>query len=126
MRFVYHPAADELSLPSVLYALSDPIRLQIVQALSESGERPCGTFGLALAKTTLSHHFKVLREAGIIAIRTEGTYRWNSLRRADLEARFPGLLNAVLTASELDAAIAVHASQQTAEAEFAFEPVGRR
>ncbi len=122
MRSVYHPTADDLSLPSVLYALSDPIRLQIVQALSECGERPCGTFGLALAKTTLSHHFKVLREAGIIAIRAEGTYRWNSLRRADLEARFPGLLNAVLAASERDAAVAVAASQMAAGAELALEP----
>jgi DNA-binding transcriptional ArsR family regulator len=71
-----------------------------VRSLAESGERPCGTFGIPLAKTTLSHHFKVLREAGIISIRVEGTQRMNSLRRTDLESRFPGLLSAVLNAQE--------------------------
>jgi DNA-binding transcriptional ArsR family regulator len=83
-----------------LYALSDPIRLQVVAELAETGEKACGTFNLEAPKPTLSHHFKVLREAGIIQIRTEGTQRLNSLRREDLEARFPGLLTAVLQAPQ--------------------------
>ncbi len=100
MRSVFHPSVADLSLASVLYALSDPVRLQIVRLIAQSGERPCGTFGLSVAKTTLSHHLKTLREAGVIAIRAEGTQRFNSLRRDDLDYRFPGLLSAVLDAAE--------------------------
>ena len=99
MRTLYHPARNDLALESVLYALSDPVRLRIVQALARDGERACGTFALPLAKATLSHHLKVLREAGIVSVRQEGTQRLNSLRRADLDARFPGLLDAILGAS---------------------------
>jgi len=59
----------------------------------------CGTFELSVPKSTASHHFRVLRESGGIEVRTEGTQSLNSLRRADLESRFPGLLDAVLRAS---------------------------
>lgn len=103
MRTPYHPTRADLSLPAVLYALSDPTRLAIVRAIAATGERSCGGFGLPLPKPTLSHHFKVLREAGLIEIRLEGTQRLNSLRHADLEARFPGLLDAVLCAAKADA-----------------------
>jgi len=103
MRTPYHPTRADLSLPAVLYALSDPTRLAIVRMLAAAGERSCGGFGLPLPKPTLSHHFKVLREAGLIEIRLEGTQRRNSLRRADLDARFPGLLDAVLCAAQADA-----------------------
>jgi DNA-binding transcriptional ArsR family regulator len=99
MRDVYHPPREQLSLSAVLYALSDPIRLRIVQLIDANGEQACGTFALPLAKPTLSHHLKTLREAGVIQIRLEGTQRLNSLRRADLDNRFPGLLDAVLHAS---------------------------
>jgi DNA-binding transcriptional ArsR family regulator len=94
---LHHPAPEDLELPAVLHALSDPQRLHIVQALaSDATPRPCGTFDLAISKSTLTHHFRVLREAGVIEQRTEGTARLNSLRREDLESRFPGLLDAVL------------------------------
>ena len=63
-------------------------------------EQPCGTFGLSVAKSTASHHFRVLREAGVIQMRAEGTQYINSLRRKDLDSRFPGLLDAVLLASD--------------------------
>ena len=99
MRDAYHPAREELSLPSVLYALSDPVRLRIVQELANQVDRPCGTFELPVAKATASHHFKVLREAGVIRVRCEGTHHLNSLRRACLDERFPGLLDAVLGAT---------------------------
>lgn len=98
MRTPYHPGRDEITLPEVLYALSDPIRLGIVKKLAATQEESCGTFYKELAKSTVSHHFKVLREAGITRTRPEGTYIFISLRRQDLDARFPGLLDAILQA----------------------------
>lgn len=95
-----HPHRHELDLPAVLHALSDPMRLQIVAALaSDGGERTCNSFNLPIVKSTCTHHFKVLREAGLIHQRVVGTRRVSSLRRADLDARFPGLLDAVLQGS---------------------------
>jgi DNA-binding transcriptional ArsR family regulator len=94
---LYHPDPEEFELAAVLHALSDPQRLRIVQTLAEDpAPRPCGTFGLEISKSTLTHHFRVLREAGVIEQRSDGTAKYNSLRRDDLERRFPGLLNAVL------------------------------
>lgn len=100
MRAPHHPRRDQLQLAAVLYALSDPTRLEVVRQLAQEGERACGTFELPTTKATLSHHFKVLREAGITLTRVEGVYRFISLRREDLEARFPGLLPAVLKAAK--------------------------
>ena len=91
-----HPTQDELEMASVLHALSDPQRLSIVRSLAEDPPaalrivRP-----LRATKSTLTHHFRVLREAGVIAQREEGTARLNSLRREDLDERFPGLLDAI-------------------------------
>jgi DNA-binding transcriptional ArsR family regulator len=91
-----HPTREEIELATVLHALSDPMRLRIVAGLAGAGERRCGSFDLPVVKSTCTHHFKVLREAGVIQQRLEGTTRLNSLRRGDLERRFPGLLDAVL------------------------------
>ena len=63
----------------------------------------CGTFELGISKATRSHHFKVLREAGLTHTRAEGTHRYVSLRRDDVDERFPGLLGAVLAAAEREA-----------------------
>jgi DNA-binding transcriptional ArsR family regulator len=98
MREPHHPARRELELPAVLHALSDPARLEIVRRLADGDEPSCGTFDMGLSKATLSHHFRVLRESGVIHTRPEGRKRLLSLRADDLEARFPGLLNAVLAA----------------------------
>jgi DNA-binding transcriptional ArsR family regulator len=94
---LYHPAKRDLEMAAVLHALSDPHRLQIVRRLAAK-EEPCrcGNFDLDVTKSTLTHHFRVLREAGVIEQRREGTARLNSLRREDLDQRFPGLLDAVL------------------------------
>jgi DNA-binding transcriptional ArsR family regulator len=98
MREPHHPARRELELSAVLHALSDPARLEIVRRLASGDEPPCGTFHLGLSKATLSHHFRVLRESGVVRTRPEGRKRLPSLRTDDLEARFPGLLDAVLAA----------------------------
>src|SRR5215217_4290166 len=90
------PAAADLDLSTVLHALSDPVRLGIVRELHGcEGERPCGSFDVPVAKSTLTHHLRVLREAGVIAQRHCGTSRMTALRTDDLEGRFPGLLRAV-------------------------------
>jgi DNA-binding transcriptional ArsR family regulator len=95
--YLHHPSRSELDLPTVLHALSDPQRLRIVRLLAERGEpSACGSFGLDVTKSTLTHHFRVLREAGIVSQTLAGTTKLNSLRREDLDARFPGLLDAVL------------------------------
>ena len=100
MKPFFFPNRDDLTLTGVLYALSDPTRLRIAVLLDETGDQCCSQGALALVpKSTLAHHFKVLRENGIITTRTEGTYSINSLRRDDLSARFPGLLDAVLEAA---------------------------
>ncbi len=100
MKTQNFPARDAIRLEAVLYALSDPVRLAIVLCMAQSsGERPCGAFEPALPKSTLAHHFKVLRASGLLATRAEGTQSLNSLRRGDLDARFPGLLDAVLRAA---------------------------
>ncbi len=95
-----HPERDRIELGPVLHALSDPMRLRIVAALAQGGERSCKSIDLPVVKSTCTHHFRVLREAGVIQQRQEGTARLNSLRRAELEGRFPGLLDAVLRAAE--------------------------
>lgn len=95
-----HPATGDLDLLDVLHALSDPTRMTIVETLRAEPERACGTFPVEVAPSTLTHHFRVLRESGVIRQREDGTRRWTSLRSEDLEARFPGLLDAILTARQ--------------------------
>jgi DNA-binding transcriptional ArsR family regulator len=96
MRTIAHPGTEQISLSGVLHALSDPIRLDIVRALGEGGEMSCGSLGVPVSKSTLTHHLKVLRDAGLTRTRSEGVQRLVSLRLDDVEARFPGLLACVL------------------------------
>jgi len=91
-----HPAVADLEMTTILGALSDEIRLRIVRELADGDERVCGSFELPVSKATRSHHLRVLREAGVTNTRVDGKTRLVSLRRADLDARFPGLLDAVL------------------------------
>ena len=85
-----------LVLTDVLAALGDPLRLQIVRMLAEFGDRSCGTFEIDMPKSSLSHHFKVLRDSGVIVSWKSGTQTINSLRRKELDQQFPGLLKSVL------------------------------
>jgi DNA-binding transcriptional ArsR family regulator len=95
-----HPTRDEIELSAVLHALSDPVRLTMVRYLAGEGEeRSCRSFDVPVTKSTCTHHFKVLREAGVIHQRQAGTSRLNALRADDLEARFPGLLSSILSAA---------------------------
>jgi DNA-binding transcriptional ArsR family regulator len=97
-----HPNLADVPLPSVLHALADPTRLEIVRRLNEEA----GCAGMAcnsaspcdLPRATMSNHFNVLRSAGLIESRKQGTMVLNRLRRQELDARFPGLLDAVLQA----------------------------
>jgi DNA-binding transcriptional ArsR family regulator len=87
-------------LTAVLQALGDPVRIEIVSSLAGADEpRTCGSFALGVTKSTLSHHFRVLREAGLISTRCEGTRRLISLRRADVDAAYPGLIDSIVRAA---------------------------
>ncbi|MEO5969055.1 MAG: helix-turn-helix transcriptional regulator [Bdellovibrionia bacterium] len=92
MKSTYCPNLKKIPLSLIFYALSDPVRLEIVQALLEQDEISCGACKSPLSKSTMSHHFKVLRESGLIVKRGEGKVHYLSLRRVEIEARFPGLL----------------------------------
>jgi DNA-binding transcriptional ArsR family regulator len=86
-----------LEVAAVLHALADPVRLDLFRQLSQSDTAiACGRFDTSVAKSTLSHHFKILREAGIIATHREGGQALNVLRTEELDASFPGLLRAIL------------------------------
>lgn len=91
-----HPDRDQISLSSVLEALSDPTRRAILRVLSRGGERACSTFNAYASKTNLSYHLARLRAAGLVRIRPAGRQRLLSLRVEDVDARFPGLLRTVL------------------------------
>lgn len=97
---VVQPDASELDLTTVLAALADPGRLATVRTLAGAGEASSSGLleasGLGCTKSTMSHHLRVLREAGVTRTRVEGTHRFVSLRRDDLDLRFPGLLDAVV------------------------------
>ena len=100
MRSCIHPAKNQISLPNVLFALSDPTRLRIVKAIAEHDQMNCCDIELDISKSTASRHFRVLREAGIIRMEPRGVVCINSLRRQELEELFPGLLDSVLHSLE--------------------------
>ncbi|MEV7012215.1 helix-turn-helix domain-containing protein [Streptosporangium sp. NPDC051022] len=99
MRALNHPDISAVSLPSVLNALADEIRLTVVRQLAEAGGVVCGQFDVPVSMSTLSHHLKVLREAGLLRVTPEGSFRRHELRLSEMEARFPGVLSSILQAS---------------------------
>jgi DNA-binding transcriptional ArsR family regulator len=99
------PDLQGIELTEVLQALADPVRLEIVRqvgACPDSDPLTCGQLELSVSKSTGSHHLKILHAAGITSERNEGTRKFVSLRRAELDRRFPGLLDSVLRASDSD------------------------
>ena len=96
MRTHTHPDAEDFTLGRLFHALSDPVRLEIVRQLSTVEEATCGDLDGGRPKSSVSHHFRILREAGLVRTRVAGTVHQNSLRRAELDARFPGLMEAVI------------------------------
>ncbi|QMV44703.1 ArsR/SmtB family transcription factor [Cohnella cholangitidis] len=100
MKALHHPDRADILLSSVLYALSDPVRLYIVSEIRKFGERTCGNVEVPVVKSTMSHHVRTLREAGVVNVRAQGTQRVMTLREEDLEIRFPGLLVSILEAFE--------------------------
>jgi DNA-binding transcriptional ArsR family regulator len=100
-REPFHPATAEVTLPAVLHALADPVRLEIVARLARDDAETCGDINddIDRHKSTLSHHYRVLRESGVTRTTIEGRTRIVRLRRQDLQDRFPGLLDAVLRAT---------------------------
>ncbi len=97
-----HPEREQIRLENVLMALGNPLRLAVVQKLANGGEYACGTLLQGLSKSTLTHHWRVLRDSGVIWQRPDGRANLLSLRREDLDARFPGLLDSLLHAVEND------------------------
>jgi DNA-binding transcriptional ArsR family regulator len=95
---IQHPATEALDLATIMRTLGDPVRLEIVRLLADGRPRVCGELSTALElpASTGSYHLRLLREAGITRTRADGTLRHISLRREDLDARFPGLVD-VLT-----------------------------
>jgi DNA-binding transcriptional ArsR family regulator len=102
MRAPEHPDLTEIGLTEVMAALSDPIRVGLVRVLADGEERGWGELRAPIAKSTLSHHLRILRDAGLTRTRKEGTRCWVTLRGDEVGQRFPGLLDAVLAAAEAD------------------------
>lgn len=99
MRPFKHPPMSSVSLTQVLHALSDPVRLDIVRRLVRDGETSCAALDCGRPKSSMSHHFRVLRESGLVRTRNEGATHLNSVRADELERRFPGVLIAILATS---------------------------
>lgn len=102
MRPFKHPSIENLVLERLFHALSDPVRLEIVRTLAQVEEASCSELDGGRPKSSMSHHFRVLREAGLVQTRHVGTTHINMLRRRELESRWPGLLASILSASDQD------------------------
>jgi DNA-binding transcriptional ArsR family regulator len=104
---VIEPSAADFELPRVLAALADPHRLATVRFVASNGAAWCSQVmqgaGLEMSKSTFSHHTRILREAGIVTKRNEGAKSYVSLRKDDLDTRFPGLMDSILSADAVTA-----------------------
>ncbi|WP_273725125.1 helix-turn-helix transcriptional regulator [Brucella gallinifaecis] len=96
MKITNHPSTEEIRLDSVMAALSSPLRLAAVRMIAQGGEHPCCAVLPTVGKSTMTHHFRILRDSGVVWQRRIGQEYRLSLRREDLDARFPGLLDSIL------------------------------
>ena len=99
MKIVTHPEVENLQLERVLHALSDPVRLKLVRMLAAERDLSCGALCLGRPKSSMSHHFKTMIDAGLLRVHVAGNVHLNNLRLDDLDSRFPGLMTAVLEAT---------------------------
>jgi DNA-binding transcriptional ArsR family regulator len=103
-RITDHPEVADITLQGVLDALADPVRRSIFRQLASASEDiACGTFDISVTRSTGTHHFRVLRQAGIIRQHYVGTLKMNTLRRTELDSLFPGLLDALAEAASREA-----------------------
>jgi DNA-binding transcriptional ArsR family regulator len=101
LKPLIHPKLADIQLIQVLYALGDPVRMSIVMQLKNKPEMTCNQFKIpSKHKSTLTHHFKVLREAGITSTRIQGREHYLSLRLDELAGRFPGVIESILAVAE--------------------------
>jgi DNA-binding transcriptional ArsR family regulator len=98
----HHPSRDAIRIEDVLSALGSPLRIGVVRDLAAGGEHRCSDLVQGVAKSTLTHHWRVLRESGVTRERRDGRELLLELRREDLDARFPGLLDAILAGTAGD------------------------
>lgn len=97
MRQIKHTPIDQVELTDIMYALSDPARLEIIKTLKNEGRAmTCGELDLDRPKSSMSHHFKILRAAGLVCTEVVGKEHMNSLRLNELEKKFPGVLKSIL------------------------------
>ncbi len=96
MRELPQPKAEDFDLATVLHALGDPVRLELLRRLAADGQTSCLPDGITVPRSTLSNHWRIMREAGITSTRVNGKNRLMILRRSELESRFPQLLGAIL------------------------------
>ncbi len=103
IRPLHHPPPESITVPGILHALSDPLRLRIVAELRKAEEglncvETTGRLKCAMPKSTCSQHYRILREAGLIHSERRGVELTSRVRRKELEGRFPGLLDCILKA----------------------------
>ena len=106
MKPLFHPSVEDVTVEGILHALSDPVRVAIFAGIANSEcSQSCSTFlkvsKKAIPKSTLSQHFKELREAGLIHGERRGTEMYNSSRCAEIDRRFPGLVMSIVNAYKL-------------------------
>ena len=101
MRQIKHPNIEQVELIEILYALADPTRMEIVVRLAKAGRKlTCGELDLNRPKSSMSHHFKILRSAGLVETLVDGTEHMNSLRLEEIKQKYPGVLESVLKATQ--------------------------
>jgi DNA-binding transcriptional ArsR family regulator len=109
MRPLFHPSVNDITVEGILHALSDPVRVLIFAEIAKTDTpRTCSTFldavDKGVPKSTLSQHFKVLREAGLIRSERKGVEMLNTSRCTEIDRRFPGLIAAIVGAHKVQTA----------------------